>query len=137
MIDWQSENGQKIAQRLNRELVIWLTTVRPDGTPMPTPVWFQWEGETFLIYTLKESKKVLNIANNPRAALNLNSDEYGDQVVVVTGEIHIDEEEFPANQNPEYLKKYSSSIASLKMTPESFAGDYSVPLRFRPQHWRV
>jgi PPOX class probable F420-dependent enzyme len=104
---------------------------------MPTPVWFLWEGETFLIYTLKGSKKVQNIAGSTRAALNLNSDEYGDQVVVVTGEIHIEDEEFPAVQNPEYVKKYAGGIASLGMTPESFSADYSVPLRFRPKHWRA
>lgn len=137
MVDWQSESGKNLAQRLQHEQVIWLTTVRVDGTPMPTPVWFLWEGESFLIYTLKNSVKLRNIAANPRASLNLNSDESGDEVVVITGRMHVDEEEFPAKQNPDYLKKYREAIASIQMTPESFSEDYSVPLRFWPEHWRA
>jgi hypothetical protein len=33
---------EKLANRLQTEQTIWLTTVRPDGTPVPTPVWFYW-----------------------------------------------------------------------------------------------
>jgi PPOX class probable F420-dependent enzyme len=137
MIDWQSENGQNLVRRLHAEQVAWLTTVRADGTPMPTPIWFLWEGESFLIYTLKESKKLSNISGNPRAAFNLNSDEYGDEVVVATGEIHIEGDEFPAYLNPEYMKKYQGGITLLQMTPESFSKEYSVALRFWPKHWRA
>ena len=40
--------------------MIWLTTVRPDGRPEPSPVWFLWDGETFLIYSQNSSKVALN-----------------------------------------------------------------------------
>src|SRR3954451_7916261 len=48
--------GERVAQRLREEVVIWLTTTGADGTPQPAPVWFLWEGETFLIYTLANAK---------------------------------------------------------------------------------
>lgn len=41
-MDWQSEEGKRLAERLDKEQVIWLTTVRQNGTPTPTPVWFLW-----------------------------------------------------------------------------------------------
>jgi hypothetical protein len=38
-----------VEKRLREEQVIWLTTVRADGMPLPTPVSFLWAGETVLI----------------------------------------------------------------------------------------
>ncbi len=38
--------------RLRANLMVWLTTVRPDGRPESVPVWFLLrEDETFLIYS--------------------------------------------------------------------------------------
>lgn len=39
-----------LTHRLQTEDVIWLTTVRPDGSPVPTPVWFFWNGESFRMW---------------------------------------------------------------------------------------
>jgi hypothetical protein len=44
-IDTTPERGARVAARLRDELVAWLVTVEPDGTPVPTPVWFWWDGE--------------------------------------------------------------------------------------------
>lgn len=130
-MDWNSDEGKKLDQRLRQEQVIWLTTVRPNGTPIPTPVWFLWDGESFLIYTQPESKKIENIAKCGRAALNLNSDAWGGSVAVFTGEIAEDKNAPPAQQNPTYLEKYREGIKDIGMNAESFTQSYSVPLRFR------
>jgi PPOX class probable F420-dependent enzyme len=127
----------EVEKRLREELVIWLTTVRADGTPLPTPVWFVWDGETVLMYTLPNSVKLHNIAANPRAALNLNADEWGGEVVVMTGEIRVDREAPPASQHAVYLEKYRAEISDLQMSPESFSQAYSVPLRFVPERLRA
>ncbi|MCL4561462.1 MAG: TIGR03667 family PPOX class F420-dependent oxidoreductase [Chloroflexi bacterium] len=126
-----------VEKRLREEQVIWLTTVTSEGMPLPTPVWFLWEGDAFLIYTLANSVKLNNIAQNPHASLNLNSDEYGDKVVVFTGEIQIAKDVPPADQNQAYIAKYREGLADLKMTPAGFAGSYSVPLRMVPTHLRA
>lgn len=135
-MDWNSDQGKKLAERLHHEQVIWLTTVLPDGTPIPTPVWFLWEEETFLIYTIAGSVKLKNIAAHPRGALNLNSDEYGEHVAVFTGEFSIESGAPPALNNAAYLEKYREGIQDIKMTPESFSKEYSVALRFHPKHIR-
>jgi PPOX class probable F420-dependent enzyme len=44
MIDESTEFGQRVARRMREDSAIWLTTVAPDGTPQPTPVWFVWDG---------------------------------------------------------------------------------------------
>ncbi len=137
MFDRTSDTGKKVVERLQGELVIWLTTVRADGTPFPTPVWFVWEDPTFLIYTQPKSLKLRNIAKNPKVTLNLNSDQWGGSLVIFQGEIHLIPGEPPASQNPAYIAKYRQQIANLNMTPETFAGDYSAALRFTPSRVRI
>jgi PPOX class probable F420-dependent enzyme len=128
--------SRQLAQRLRRELVIWLTTVRPDGMPQPTPVWFLWDGDIFLVYSQPSARKLCNIAHDSKVALNLNSDEWGSQVVVIAGEASLDQAAPPANRNPGYMKKYREGIAQIEMTPESMASEYSVAIRVKPIHVR-
>ena len=128
--------SRKVAQRLRRELVIWLTTVRADGMPQPTPVWFLWDGDTFLIYTKPNSHKLRNLAHDSMVALNLNCDEWGSEVVVFTGEASLDEAAPSVNRNPHYMRKYREGIKQIDMTPESMASDYSVAIRVKPTRVR-
>ncbi len=123
-------------ERLQNAMVIWLTTVRADGMPQPTPVWFILENGTFLIYSQPTAQKVRNIAHNPRVALNLNTDEWGSEYVVIMGEARIDKDQPSANQVPAYLKKYRQGITDINMTPESMAQSYSVAIRIVPTHVR-
>jgi PPOX class probable F420-dependent enzyme len=136
-MDWTSEEGQKLSGRLKQELVAWLTTVRSDGTPVPTPVWFLWDGNQFLIYTQPGSAKLNYIAGNPRAALNLNSDAEGGSVAVFTGDIIVATDVPAAIDNKAYLEKYRQGIADIQMTPESFSRDYSVTLCLHPEKIRA
>ena len=57
-------------RRLRTEVILWLTTVRADGQPQSSPVWFVWDGRTFLIYSLP-SQKVPNIRRSPRVSLHM------------------------------------------------------------------
>ncbi len=135
----------EVEKRLREEQVIWLTTVRADGTPLPTPVGFLWDGATVLMYTTPDSVKLRNIARNPHAALNLNSDEWGRKGVVLIGDIREDRATPPVIQNTVYLEKYRASImekyraaiSDFQMTLESFSQKFSVPLRFTPERIRV
>jgi len=133
-IDETTTHGQRAMQRMETERVVWLTTVRKDGTPQPVPVWFIWTGEQFLIFSQPESLKLKNIERNPRVSLNFNSDENGDDVMIFFGEAILDRSGPPANEVKEYIDKYRDSIRSLDMTPESFAESYSVPIRVKPDY---
>ena len=128
--------GARVERRLSDEQFVWLTTVRPDGTPEPNPVWFLWDGSSFLIYGLRDSHKLRNIAQNPGVALNFNADEHGGDVVVLTGEAKIDASAPAADQNPAYLAKYRMAIQQIGMTPESFARKYCAPIRVTPVQLR-
>ena len=135
-IDTTSEFGQRVARRLRDETVGWLTTVGPDGTPQPSPIWFLWDGETILIYSQPNTPKLRNIGRNPRVALNLDGDGRGGDIVILTGEARIDREAPAARDHVEYLEKYRQGIERIGMPPEQFADAYSVPIRMTPAKLR-
>lgn len=137
MFDINTEMGAHVARRLEEEKIIWLTTVRDDGTPQPTPVWFLWDGSNFLIYSQPQAFKIRNIARNRRVALNFNSDSDGDDVIVFRGNASIDRSIPSADQVPAYLEKYRSGIQSLGSTTDEFAREYSIPIRVHPTRLRT
>ncbi len=131
MIDQATEFGARAARRLREEIVIWMTTIRPDGSPLPRPVWFIWDGDESVVMYSRPSPRVRNLEANPRVALHFDGDGGGGDIVVFTGSATIGADVPPADQSPEYLEKYDDHIARIGMTPESFAQAYSVPVRIR------
>lgn len=130
-IDTATPFGERAQRRLRDERIAWLTTTSADGTPQPIPVWFLWDGEdSFLIYSKPATAKLRNVAERPRVALHLESDGQGSDIVVVLGDLAISDDP-PAHAVPAYVEKYAAFIARNSWTPESFADDYSVPLRLQ------
>jgi PPOX class probable F420-dependent enzyme len=136
-IEKATRAGTRLGRRLKGETVIWLTTVRADGTPQPSPVWFLWDGAEFLIYSQPRKPKLRNIRKNTRVSLNLNSDESGGKVAAFAGVARIDRRAPSAKDLPDYAKKYARGIKSIGMTPESFSKSYSVAIRVRPDSVRA
>lgn len=129
--------SDSLARRLQTEEVIWLTTVRPDGSPVPTPVWFSWNGESFLIYTQPGSHKLRYIAQNPAVALNFNTDEAGGSVAVFFGTATVDDQPPPTAEVEAYFAKYAKSIQMIGYNRESMAAEYSTVLRVYPTRVRT
>ncbi|ALG15009.1 pyridoxamine 5'-phosphate oxidase [Kibdelosporangium phytohabitans] len=75
-----------LADRLRGERNVWLCTLRPDGSPHVTPVWFVHTGETFWISSGVRNVKVRNIINDPRVSLAL---EDGDEPAVAEGQARV------------------------------------------------
>ena len=130
-IDTATPFGERAQRRLREERLAWLTTTSADGTPQPVPVWFLWDGaDSFLIYSKPATAKLRNIAERPRVSLHLEGDGQGSDIVVVLGDLAVTDDP-PAHAVPDYVEKYAAFIARNSWTPESFAGDYSVPLRLQ------
>ena len=130
------ENMAHADDRLRREVVMWLTTVRRDGQPQSSPVWFLWDGRTVLIYSLPTSQKVPNIRANPRVSIHL-ADEEGADIVSIEGVASVLPEGSPAIGVPEYVEKYRGLIADLGYTETRFSDAYSVAIRVTPTRWRI
>jgi PPOX class probable F420-dependent enzyme len=135
-LDTSTPFGARVRDRLQKEIVAWLTTVGPDGTPQPSPIWFLWDGQEILIYSQPNKAKLRNIARNPRVAFNFDGNGKGGDIVILTGAARIVPSEPPADANPNYLAKYDAEIRRIGMTRESFARSYSVAIRLTLDHLR-
>jgi PPOX class probable F420-dependent enzyme len=134
-IDSTNPGGVHAIERLTTDRIGWLTTVAADGTPQVSPIWFLWDGDEVLLYSL-DSPRVRNLNTNPRVSLNLDGNGLGGDIVIVEGSARIDREAPSAADNDEYLVKYEPVMAANGWTPEWFAGRYSVPIRVTPTRYR-
>ena len=131
-IDTSTEFGERVLRHLEEDTVVWLTTVGPELTPQPSPVWFLWDGETALIYIQPKTPKLRNIEQHPRVSLSFNSTPSGGDIVILTGDASIDTNALPANAIPAYVEKYADGFAGIGMSADDFTAAYSVPVRVRP-----
>ncbi len=126
--------SERVARRLRDDRLIWLTTVDAKGMPQPTPVWFLWDEatSTMLIYSRADAKRLAHIQQNPRVALNFDGNGSGGDIIVITGQAQLSQNDPPADRLPVYVQKYRDFIARGFTTPEHFASIYSVALRISP-----
>ena len=122
--------------RLKKDHVIWFTTCGRDGQPHAVPVWFWWDGKSFLIYSVP-GQKVKDIEANPKVALHLNTTPDGGDVLRVDGSAKRLRRQPPAYKVPGYIRKYVALIKSYGWKPEGFSRDYNVALRVTPTRFRV
>ncbi len=135
VIDRSEATGAHAAERLETELIAWMTTVKSDGTPQVSPIWFLWDGSEFLLYS-RDSPRIRNIDSHQRVSVNLDGDGLGSEIVVVEGTAAVDMSMPSAAENDAYLVKYKPVMDGYGWTPEWFAENYSVPVRITPSRYR-
>jgi PPOX class probable F420-dependent enzyme len=135
VFDDTSDFGARAAQHLREEIVVWLTTVSPRGAPLPMPVWFIWDGDESVSVYSQPGARVRNLESNPHVSLNFSGDGRGGDIVVLSGTATLDRDA-RADADEAYVTKYADHIARIGHTPESFADNYSVPVRIRLERLR-
>ena len=70
------------SDRLARATNYWLATTRPDGRPHVAPLWGSWVDDALYFDGSPQTRWARNLAQNPAAAVNLES---GFDVVIVEG----------------------------------------------------
>jgi PPOX class probable F420-dependent enzyme len=128
--------GRVADRRLSDGYIIWLTTVDRGGAPQPRPVWYHWDGSTFLLFSQPRAAKLRHIRRNPRVSLHLNSDREAGEVTVLLGSAAIAKRTVPAARLRSYLRKYRDGLKSIEMTPAEFTQSYSVAVIVRPTKLR-
>jgi PPOX class probable F420-dependent enzyme len=137
VLDPSKQGHAHAERRLRSEPIAWLATVRADGQAQASPVWFLWDGETFLLYSQPDAQKVRNLAANPRVALHLDDDGTGGDVVTFEGTATVEPDPPRADQVDGYLTKYRAAIEALGYEPGPFARTYSTAIRVRATRVRV
>jgi len=96
-----------VPDRLANDRTAWLCTLRPDGSPHVTPVWFVHLDNTWWIASEKPNVKLRNILNDPRVSLAL---EDGQVPVVAEGKAIVHREDYPAAVVEAFAAKYDWRI---------------------------
>ena len=135
-LDLTTSFGQRVERRLREERLIWLVTVDAHGRPQPSPVWFWWDGASFLIYSQRERGKLRNIQRHPQVALHFDGDGRGGDIIIITGTARLDLGAPPAHQHAEYAQKYQWGFERIGKTAEQFAADYATAVRITPEKVR-
>src|SRR5690554_4012499 len=78
---WRAINA-----RLSREETIWIATVRRDGRPHLTPVWYVWLEDKIYVSIGADSQKFTNLHLNQNVALSLPDT---GSVILIEGEAHV------------------------------------------------
>src|SRR4051794_2812367 len=85
LLDRGSDFGARAARHLEEDPVVWLTTVTPGGSPLPSPVWFLWDGDERVLMYSMPGARVRNVEANPRVTLNFAGNGQGGDIVVFSG----------------------------------------------------
>src|SRR5437868_12165038 len=117
LLDLSKPNEAHADERLRKDIIIWLTTVRPDNRPHLVPVWFLWDGETILIFS-KPDQKIRNLRQNPNVVVSLDTAGQGDDIVLIEGRAELLSDPNIKTTLPTYAQKYAERLSSMGWTAE-------------------
>lgn len=119
------------AARLESADFGWITTVRRDGQPQSSYVWFHFDGTDVFVISEPQSGKVRNITGNPRVSFHLDGDgTVGDGVLTIDGTAELSSGTIDPQRLSQYMAKYEHRIREgLESTPEQYAAAFSTAIR--------
>ena len=125
-------SAARIARLLDDEPVVWLSTVRPDGTPHLVPIWFSWDGDSILIASKPQARKVANLRANPRVMLALGEPDDDFDVGLLEGTAEVLDAPAAAVLPVAHLRKYRHEMAAIGLSRDEYLATYSLVIRIRP-----
>ncbi|MFG1914549.1 pyridoxamine 5'-phosphate oxidase family protein [Micromonospora sp. NPDC048898] len=105
---------------------VWLCTLRRDGSPHLTPVWFVYAPGTWWIGCDSRSVKVGNVLADPRVSLAL---EGGNAPVVAEGAAQVHRSDFPSAIVEAFASKYGGWDVSSQVSPGTDRVLLEIPVR--------
>jgi PPOX class probable F420-dependent enzyme len=141
-----SEDARKSARidaatdsHIRAQRVMWLTTVRPDGRPHVVPIWFSWDGQTFLVFSKPHAVKVANIRARSQVMLAIGDPLADFDVQLIEASAELLDEPAATAMPPRHLGRYRDWLESIGLDRDEYVRTYSqairlVPTRFLP--WR-
>ena len=132
MLDLSRARDAHIERRLRGEPIIWLSSVRPDGRPHLVPVWFLWDGSSFLIFSQPNAQKVRNLRRSPQVMVALEATDEGEDVAIFEGEATLLDDPTITPLLPAYVEKYAALLQRIKSDPATMAASYTQAITVIP-----
>ena len=124
-------------EHLELDVVAWLTTVAPDGRVQSSCISFLHDGADLFFYSQPNTPKLRNLAHSLFVSFHLQSDPYGDRLLIIEGSAAIDAAIPPMDVHERYRAKYTEPHAHWGLDFAQTALDFSVPIRIRPTRVRL
>jgi PPOX class probable F420-dependent enzyme len=128
----QPFNRVPIDERLRSEPTVWLSSTRPDGRPHVVPVWFNWDGSVFDLFSKPHAQKVRNLREHPDVMLAVGQPEAEFDVELVEGTASVLQQPTAEVVRPSMFEKYESLMARAQLDRSTFITTYSQPVRITP-----
>ncbi len=118
---------------LSQPHVAALATVRPDGRPHVTPVWFDFDGSDFMVATFRNTQKLKNISRKGFASLSIFTQEPPYRNVIVEGTARVGS---PVDNvwRERVAIRYLGEHAGRVYVRETADWDV-IAIHIRPAHW--
>jgi PPOX class probable F420-dependent enzyme len=127
----------RAAERLEREVMGWLTTGTSSGRPQTSPVWFVVDDDAVYVQSKPHAAKLANIRANGKVSFHLDGDGIGGDIVTIDADADLLDPSPPGVAGV-YLAKYERMIRErLGRTPEAMIADYSTTVRLIPRRVRA
>jgi PPOX class probable F420-dependent enzyme len=123
----------RVRPMLAEERVVWLSTVRPDGTPHLVPTWFLWDGEALVVFSKPGAAKVRNLRANPRLMVAVGDPE--DDFAVGLIEAAATCLEHDALIPDAFFAKYAGELGRGRLDAPSFRATYTQTIRIVPTRY--
>jgi PPOX class probable F420-dependent enzyme len=88
-----------------------LVTIAPDGTPVPTPIWYLWRNGAFFFRTSAEGLKTENIRRDPRVSICVQDERPPYKALVAYGKASIEQSD--ARLEREIPRHYLGAIGAI------------------------
>lgn len=131
-MDAPSLAAARITGFLEREPVVWLSTVRPDGGPHLVPIWFWWDGDALLVFSKPGAQKVRNLRVNPGVMLALGDPDDDFDVGLVEGRAELLDRPTRDLLPAGHLTKYADRLVAIGLSAEEYAATYAQVIRITP-----
>jgi PPOX class probable F420-dependent enzyme len=125
----------RIQRFLCEEPIVWLSTVRPDGTPHIVPVWFWWDGTSLLVFSKPTAQKVRNLQAGSAVMLGIGDADEDFDIGLFQGRAEILETPTADLLPLGYLDKYASQMAGIGLQADEYSETYSLVIRISPSHY--
>ncbi len=123
---------EQMKKFFQRPVLMDIATITPEGYPHVTPVWFEYDGENFLVSTTPGRKKTRNLKEDPKAGFSIAEHSLPYAAVVGYGDVTMEDD--PEGKLLERLAyKYLPKEKAGKYFKELLEAGSRVTLKIKPR----